>query len=100
MLKKGGNWQLAPAYDLCHAYRPGSQWVSQHSLSINGKRNGITRNDLLSVAKGISMKKNKANNIINEINDIIQNWHHYAQEVQVSTELKNSIHSTLLDLSE
>jgi serine/threonine-protein kinase HipA len=99
LLKKGGNWQLAPAYDLCHAYRPGSQWVSQHSLSINGKRNGITRNDLLSVAKGISMKKNKANNIINEINDIIQNWHHYAQEVQVSTELKNSIHSTLLDLS-
>ena len=38
MLKKDGKWQLAPAYDLCHAYRPNSMWVSQHALSVNGKR--------------------------------------------------------------
>lgn len=27
---------ISPAYDVCHAYRPGSEWVSQHALSING----------------------------------------------------------------
>jgi serine/threonine-protein kinase HipA len=34
-LKKDQKWNLAPAYDICHAYRPGSEWVSQHALSIN-----------------------------------------------------------------
>ena len=28
ILKQGGKWELSPAYDLCHAYRPGSEWVS------------------------------------------------------------------------
>ncbi|MBL7836686.1 MAG: type II toxin-antitoxin system HipA family toxin, partial [Bacteroidetes bacterium] len=38
MMHKNGEWRLSPAYDVCHAYRPGSQWVSQQSLSVNGKR--------------------------------------------------------------
>jgi serine/threonine-protein kinase HipA len=42
-------WELTPAYDICFAYRPGSEWVSQHNLSINGKRKDITLNDLLAV---------------------------------------------------
>lgn len=31
-LKKDSQWELAPAYDICHAYRPGSEWVSQTCL--------------------------------------------------------------------
>ena len=99
MLKKGSIWKLAPAYDLCHAYRPGSQWVSQHALSINGKRTGITRNDFLSVAKGISMKSKKAAEIIDEINATIQKWKTFADEVNVDPELRDQIQHTLLDLS-
>lgn len=37
ILKKDSKWELAPAYDICHAYRPGSEWASQHALSINGR---------------------------------------------------------------
>jgi serine/threonine-protein kinase HipA len=37
-LKKDGKWELAPAYDVCHAYQPKHKWVSQHALTINGKR--------------------------------------------------------------
>lgn len=99
ILKKDSIWKLAPAYDLCHAYRPGSQWVSQHALSINGKRTGITRNDFLSVAKGISMKSKKAAEIIDEINATIQNWKTFADEVNVHPELRDQIQHTLLDLS-
>ncbi|HOY13011.1 MAG TPA: type II toxin-antitoxin system HipA family toxin, partial [Saprospiraceae bacterium] len=57
LLKQGGKWELAPAYDLCHAYRPGSEWVSQHALSINGKRKEITKADLLVIGDSIRCKK-------------------------------------------
>ena len=49
-MNKTGKWKLAPAFDVCHSYRPDSTWVSQHSLSINGKRQNITRYDLLEVS--------------------------------------------------
>ena len=57
IMDKAGKWRLAPAFDICHAFRPGSTWVSQHSLSINGKRQNITRDDLLQVAKRMNIKK-------------------------------------------
>jgi serine/threonine-protein kinase HipA len=41
-MDKTGKCKLAPAFDICHSYRPGSAYVSQHSLSINGKQQNIT----------------------------------------------------------
>ena len=56
LLKKDGEWELAPAYDICYAYRPDSIWVSQHALSINGKRKHITTADFMAVAKAMNIK--------------------------------------------
>lgn len=93
-LKKGGRWELAPAYDLCHAFRPGSQWVSQHALSVNGKRNNITEADLLSVAKEMNIKK--ASEIIEHINSVVENWKVYAEKVEVDSRLSDAIAETLV----
>jgi serine/threonine-protein kinase HipA len=93
LLKQGGKWELAPAYDLCHAYRPGSEWVSQHSLSINGKRKDITKPDLLVIGDSIRLKK--ASEIIDEINETVARWKEYADEVQVTPKLRNEIGKTL-----
>lgn len=93
-LKKGGKWELAPAYDVCHAYKPGNRWVSQHALSINGKRTGITRNDLLSV--GESIKSKKAETIIDEISYTLRRWKQFADEVSVHPVLRDEIGTTLL----
>jgi serine/threonine-protein kinase HipA len=95
-LKEGGNWELAPAYDICHAYRPDSMWVSQHALSVNGKRQGIEKDDLLNFAKAMNIKKSA--NIISEVNTKVQHWFHYAEEVNVNTKLRDSIKETLLNL--
>lgn len=95
-LKEGGNWELAPAYDICHAYRPDSIWVSQHALSINGKRIGIEKDDLISFAKAMNIKKSE--NIISEINTKVQHWNDYAEEVNVNAKLRDSIKGTLLNL--
>lgn len=65
ILKQNKKWALAPAYDICFAYKPKSFWVSQHALSLNGKRKGFTLNDLLTVAKSMNIKKAKT--IINEV---------------------------------
>ncbi|MCF8359691.1 MAG: type II toxin-antitoxin system HipA family toxin [Prolixibacteraceae bacterium] len=96
LLKQGGKWELAPAYDLCHAYRPGSEWVSQHSLSINGKRKGITKADLLVTGESIRCKKASA--IIDEINDTVNQWKKFADEVDVNPALRDEIAKTLLNL--
>jgi len=50
-MNKNEQWELSPAYDVCHGYRPDSPWVSQQSLSVNGKRQGFKRQDLLEVAR-------------------------------------------------
>ncbi|MRT92918.1 type II toxin-antitoxin system HipA family toxin [Ancylomarina sp. 16SWW S1-10-2] len=95
-LKEKGDWELAPAYDICHAYRPNSIWVSQHALSINGKRKAINRQDLLDFAKAMNIKK--ADKIISQINETVSNWNTYADCVNMKPELRNSIKETLLNL--
>lgn len=97
ILKQGGHWALAPAYDLCHAYRPGSPWVSQHALSINGKRNDITKSDLLKIGDSIRCKK--AAEIVDQIHDTVHQWTHYADDVEVDPALRDAIAKTLVYLS-
>jgi serine/threonine-protein kinase HipA len=96
LLKQGGKWELAPAYDLCHAYRPGSEWVSQHALSINGKRKDITKADLLVIGESVRCKK--ASEIIDEINDTVNQWKIFADDVAVKPYLRDEIAKTLLNL--
>jgi len=93
LLKKDSKWQLAPAYDLCYSYDPKSIWVSQHALSINGKRKNIFREDLLSIAKANSIRK--PDKIIDEIKNIICNWQEYADKAGVNKKLKEAITQNL-----
>ncbi|NND62358.1 MAG: type II toxin-antitoxin system HipA family toxin [Flavobacteriaceae bacterium] len=95
-LRQGHNWELAPAYDICFAYRPESMWVSQQVLSINGKRKGITSTDMLTVAKSMNIKK--ADKIITQIIDTVRLWTHYAEKHKVKPELRDHIQKTLLNL--
>lgn len=95
-MNQSGEWRLAPAYDVCHAYRPGSAWVSQHSLSINGKRRGITRDDLLEVGRQMNVKKAPA--IVQQIAETVTKWHEFAEQVNVDVELRDAIGETLVVL--
>lgn len=96
LLRQGGKWELSPAYDLCHAYRPKSEWVSQHALSINGKRKDITKADLLVIGESIRCKK--ASEIVDEINGTVNQWKKFADEAKVKPTLRDEIAKTLLNL--
>jgi serine/threonine-protein kinase HipA len=95
-LKEGGDWELSPAYDVCHAYRPESIWVSQHALSINGKRKDLTKHDLITFAKAMNIKKPEHH--ISQIQNTVNQWNDYADAVNVNTKLRDAIKLTLLDL--
>ena len=98
MLKEDGEWELAPAYDVCHAYRPGSEWVSQHALSLNSKRDHFTKEDLLIVGETVNCRK--AALIIEEVNAVVSEWKKYAKEVDVKPILRDAISKTLLRIND
>jgi len=61
---------------------------------VNGKRDNITRDDLLFIGKSIKNKKSES--IIKEINEIVDNWKIFANEVGVSKILRDEIDKTLV----
>jgi len=89
MLKKDENWKLAPAYDLCFSFDPKNHWVSQQTLSVNGKRLKITKDDLMVIAKDNNIKKGAK--IIEEVNSVVKSWKKYAEQAQVRNDLKDRI---------
>jgi serine/threonine-protein kinase HipA len=93
ILKKDENWRLAPAYDLCFSFDPTNHWVSKQTLSINRKRLGITKEDLMTIAKNNSIKK--GDKIIDEINDVVKRWNKYATQAEVIKNLKEKINNNL-----
>lgn len=93
-----GTWKLAPAYDVCHAYRPGSEWVSFHSLSINGKRDDINKDDMLQVARLINCRNPQA--IIDEVLQTVSHWMDFADEAKVDTDMAKAIDATLIKQQE
>lgn len=51
LLREGGRWELAPAYDLTHAFNPKGEWTYQHLMSVNGRFEDVARTDLMVLAE-------------------------------------------------
>ncbi|PIB34983.1 toxin HipA [Reichenbachiella sp. 5M10] len=95
-LKKDEKWTLSPAYDVCYSFDPTNSWVSQQTLSVNGKHTGITKKDFMTIAEANNIKK--AEKTIDEIGRIIKNWQDFATEAKVNDERFNQIKTNLHDL--
>jgi serine/threonine-protein kinase HipA len=94
LMDKQGNWKLSPAYDVTYALHPTNIWLSQHQLSINGKRKNIIKEDLLAIAKEISLKKGKK--IIEEISDVVAKWSAFSDDAGVPAKQMAAIQKTHL----
>jgi serine/threonine-protein kinase HipA len=93
MLSKGNIWKLAPAYDVCFSYDPDNIWVSQQTLSINGKHRGITREDMLQLAKLNNIKH--AESIIDEISYVVKKWSDFASQAKVREDLYQRVNTMI-----
>lgn len=83
LMDKRGRWTLSPAYDVTYAYNPDGLWTGGHQMTVNGKRNGITEDDLLQTAGHINISRAKAKKIITAVREAISNWLSYAGQAGV-----------------
>ena len=72
LMEEDGKWHLSPAYDMGYAYNPNGGWTATHQMSINGKYDDITRNDLLTFAAQNNIKD--ATSIIDEVCEATSHW--------------------------
>jgi serine/threonine-protein kinase HipA len=74
LMDRGGNWRLSPAFDVVYAYNPRGRQTSRHQMSINGKRDGFSIDDLRRVAALVSMKRGQAEEILDEVTEAVEAW--------------------------
>ena len=94
LMDKSGKWGLAPAYDLCYAYSPTGKWTNKHQLSLNGKRERFTLQDLLQFAEKQDIKN--AKEIVQQILDVVAQWSIYAKNYNVNPEFIRTIQENLM----
>ncbi len=81
-LRQGGSWELAPAYDVTHAYNPKGEWTYQHLMSVNGKFDDIQREDALTEADRFGVRR--PNDLIADVRAAVENWSSFAREAGLS----------------
>ena len=91
LMDKSGTWSLAPAFDVAYSYQPSGLWTSSHQMSMNGKRDNFTIEDFRACAKSASMKRGRAETILNEVCKIVKNWPEYAVQSGVPNVWRDSI---------
>ncbi len=83
LMNKSGEWHLSPAYDVIYSYNPSGRWTSMHQMSINGKRDNFTRDDLNAVGREMNIKS--SNRITDEIVEAVSNWPGFAKDAGVES---------------
>ena len=83
LMNKQGEWSLSTAYDVVYSYNPSGAWTGSHQMSINGKRNGFSRDDLLAVAKRFNISRSFARRAIEEVAAAVARWPEFARVANV-----------------
>ena len=94
LMDPSGQWRLSPAYDMGFAYNPKGAWTATHQMSINGKFDNITREDLLSLANTNNIKN--ASEIIDQLCETAAEWPELAKNCGVPQKMIDGIVPHLL----
>ena len=65
------------------AYNPYGRWTGSHQMTINGKREGIERDDIMQCARAMDISKHHAENICNDVLNAVQRWAAFAETAGV-----------------
>lgn len=91
LMNKQGEWSLAPAFDVTYSYNPSGSWTATHQMTLNGKRDGFTREDFEECAKSSLMKRGRAATIIEEVQAAVKRWPEFAAQAQLADEWRDKI---------
>lgn len=81
-LKQGEDWELAPAYDVTHAYNPRGEWTYQHLMSINGKFKEIEREDLIAETERFSVSRPA--DLLKDVRTALESWPTFSKAAGLS----------------
>ena len=84
-----GKWKLSSAYDVIYSHNPAGKWTNQHQVSVNGKRDHFTQEDLLAVGDAISLSKPEL--IFNEVLAAVEKWPEFAREAGLKGKIIDEI---------
>jgi len=97
LMDRQGRWRLSPAFDVVWAFNPSGNWTSRHQMSLNGKRDGFEKEDLLAVARQFGIRNAAA--IVERTADALAAWPRLAAEEEVPEDLRKAVEKSLrLDL--
>lgn len=86
LMDQQGNWKLSPAYDLNFV-----RVKNGHQMSINGKNQDITKEDLLALGKYIGIKERKTKAIIQEVTSTAQQFLYYCEKHELPRDFAQGI---------
>jgi serine/threonine-protein kinase HipA len=89
LLKQGRSWQLAPAYDVTHAYKPTGEWTYQHLMSVNGKFRDIARADLIEVADRFGVRRPQ--DALADVRAALDSWSGFAKDAGIAFSLRDKV---------
>lgn len=98
LMGRDGAWRLAPAYDVTYAYNPDGIWTGSHQMTVNGKRDGVERDDCLAAAEAMSIKASRAREILGEVADAVSRWAAFADEAGLPEAQARSIQGQFVSL--
>ena len=100
LMDKAGAWRLSPAFDVGYAYNPSGPWTSTHQMTLNGKRDDFTSEDLVAFGEYCGFKSRKILGMVRETADRVREWRTYADAAGVYEPDAVRIHKALrLDLT-
>lgn len=91
LMNRRGEWRLSPAFDVIYSYDPKGNWTSKHQMSINGKRDRFTKEDLYSLAKIGGIKVHRASEMLDRVITSIRTWPEKATEVGIDENIIRQI---------
>jgi serine/threonine-protein kinase HipA len=95
LMDRGGNWSLAPAFDMTYSYQPDGQWTSTHQMTVHGKRDNFTWDDLIACGKSALLKHGQAKTILSQVKQVVSHWPNYADSAGVNPDHRDKIQKAL-----
>jgi len=83
LMDRRGRWSLAPAFDVTYSWNPAGEWTARHQMSVNGKRDGFTRDDLRACARAASLKRGRADEILADVVAAARRWPEFADAAKL-----------------
>ena len=95
LMDKSGRWSLSPAFDVTYSYNPRGPWTASHQMTLNGQRDGFQLDDFRACARAASMKRGRAEAILEEVRRVVSRWPDYADGAGLPAAWRDRIFKTL-----